>query len=408
MKISEELFQYENNEFNKWESTTLTKIEKNEDFLEKLISDKPEILGFDAIQEGIYGPYKTFRQLSFSISQGRTVIPDIIILSASGHVILIEVKKYGNPELRDRRVISQILDYASAFTQKSKEEIYRVFMKGNKNENWYDYIRELFPKIDDYGNLADELINKMISGNINIMISCDKLPHGVKEIIEGLCTQSAIDYKLDVLEITPYIKDENKEKIIFIPKPRITTTVIGRTVVNINLKNQNAKIEIQTTSLDEIEENVKEIEKGRKGRYWTDDELIEIYTNADNDVLKNIFKFTVKESYANKINSDGIKINPAFGFYVAGQRIDSGEDRVLQLFGYKSLNDTIRIYFNMLETILEKQNMDEFKSKIRNIFDIETDNKFELNIPISQMKDREDDFKKIVLWAKKECNKKDR
>ncbi len=82
-------------------------------------------------------------------------------------------------------------------------------------------------------------MNKMISGDINIIISCDKLPHGVEGIIKGLSTQSAVDYKLDVLEITPYIQKNNKEDIIFVPKPRITTTVIGRTVVNIDFKNQN-------------------------------------------------------------------------------------------------------------------------------------------------------------------------
>ncbi len=404
MNLSKELFQYKSNEFKKWESTTLTEIGKNEEFLEDIIAKNPEIIGFDAIQEGIYGPFRTYRQISFNISQGRKVIPDVVILSASGHIILVEVKKYGNPELNDRRVISQILDYASAFAQKSKEEIYSIFIK--ENINWYEFIKKEFPEIDDYEVLADVFINKFNSGNLNMIIACDKLPHGLKEIVEGICTQSAVDYKLDVLEITPYIINENKEEIFFVPKPRITTTVIGRTVVNIDFLNTNNKlpvINIQTTSLDEIEENVREIEKGRKGRYWSDEELKEIYENNDNEILRNIFEFTFKESYSRKINSDGIKINPAFGFYVSGKRIDNNDTRIIQLFGYKSANESIRIYFNMFATIIESEVLNEFKTKISRLFYIDVENKAELNIPISLLKDKEDEFKRIVLWVKDKC-----
>ena len=34
-------------------------------FSDVIIATNPSILGFDAIQEGIYGPFKTFRQISF-------------------------------------------------------------------------------------------------------------------------------------------------------------------------------------------------------------------------------------------------------------------------------------------------------------------------------------------------------
>ena len=401
MNLTKEVFQYKKDSFIKWKSKTLTQIDQNEKFLEELIATNPEIIGFDAIQEGIYGPYKTFRQISFNIFQGRKVIPDIVILSASGHVIIVEVKKYGNPELTDRRVISQILDYASAFTQKSKDEINDIFNKDNKN--WYEFIKNEFNEIEDYEVLADTIIERIISGNINMIIACDKLPHGVKEIIEGVCTQSAIDYKLDVIEITPYIKNSDKKEIILFPKPRITTTVIGRTVINIDFQNKDVQlptVNIQTTSLDEIEENVKEIERGRKGRYWSDEELKDIYINHENSIVKELFDFMISESYENKINSEGIKINPSIGFYISRNTIKDNTNRIVQLFGYKSSTNSLRIYFNMMATVFEEPIINELKLKISNLLNVDTENKLELNIPISLLENKVDEFKDIVLWIK--------
>lgn len=403
MNTSKKLYEYQQGQVDIWRLVSLDEIGENEEHLEAIIAKNPEILGFDAIQEGVYGPFRAFRQLSFASALCRTVIPDIVVLSASGHVIIVEVKKYGNPELRDRRVISQIVDYASAFTQKNKEDICQVF--GQTRIDWSDFVRRQFPEVSDHESLADAFIDRLQGGKLNMIIACDKVPHALTDMLDGICKQSALDYSLDVVEISLY-RNERSKSTLFVPKPRIATTVIGRTVVNVNISGELhnvPSVTVQTTSLEEIEENADETARGRKGRIWTDEELIEIYGNSENALLKSLFDFTMQKSQDKKIDSGGIKINPAFGFYVAGQRNDTLETRTIQLFGYKSENDKIRIYFNMISTLVSEKTLEEFKRKISELFNLSVDDVAELSLPLSELIGKEEQFQSIALWMKSEC-----
>ena len=57
----------------------------------------------------------------------------------------------------------------------------------------------------------------------------------------------------------------------------------------------------------------------------------------------------------------------------------------------------------MFATIIESEVLNEFKTKISRLFYIDVENKAELNIPISLLKEKEDEFKRIVLWVKDKC-----
>src|SRR6266850_188359 len=102
----------ESGEHQEWQPTTLSDLGKDEKFLEQIIADSPELLGLRG--SGIKGPFKAFRQLSLETPQGRSIRPDIVFLTASGHAVVVEVKLHSNPDLGKRDVIAQIVDYASS------------------------------------------------------------------------------------------------------------------------------------------------------------------------------------------------------------------------------------------------------------------------------------------------------
>ncbi len=99
----------------RWQPTTLDRLNKSEEFFEEALVNAPELMRLESRRTGVRGPLRIFRQLSMQTPSGRGIFPDIVVLAASGHVIVVEVKRYVNPELRDRAVIAQIIDYASSF-----------------------------------------------------------------------------------------------------------------------------------------------------------------------------------------------------------------------------------------------------------------------------------------------------
>ena len=97
-----------------WEPTSLDQLGKLEDYLETALSRTPELLCLETKRTGIYGPFAVFNQLALDTPQGRTVYPDITLLAASGDVVIVEVKRFANPESKDRSVIAQVIDYVSS------------------------------------------------------------------------------------------------------------------------------------------------------------------------------------------------------------------------------------------------------------------------------------------------------
>ncbi len=86
-----------------WEPATLRQLGKDEAYLEAALSATPQLLCLESKRTGIYGPFAVFNQVELETPQGRTIYPDIALLAASGDVVIVEVKLFDNPELRDRR-----------------------------------------------------------------------------------------------------------------------------------------------------------------------------------------------------------------------------------------------------------------------------------------------------------------
>jgi hypothetical protein len=309
-----------NNEFESWVPTTLDKINKDETFLERIISENPSLLQLESRQTGIKGPYIIYRQISFQTPQNRTIIPDIVILTGSGHIVVVEVKRYINDELKDRRVISQIVDYAASFSALNTDEISKIFNKTNSStSDWGNIVYELFPNENDCEELASLFLSKLESGNINLIIACDKAPLGINELIKGISKQSTLEFDLKLLEITPYIRNNVKKEseILFVPKTKLATEIVARTAITVIYRQEDKtpSVDIKTTSIEEIEEKIDQAKKGAEGRRlqkWSHDLLTEEIQNLSAELNK---KLTVLLDWAveNDFFIESKTILPTFG-----------------------------------------------------------------------------------------------
>jgi hypothetical protein len=289
--MSENILKWDNDNIENWTPTTLDQIGKDEKFLEEILETNPQLLRIETRQTGIKAPYVAFRQLSFNTPQGRSIRPDIVFLTGSGHVIITEVKLYKNPELKDRRVIAQVVDYAASFSALSEKEILNLFSNGLSGMvSWSELVQHYFPSESNCEELAETLISRFFSGNLNLVIACDKAPIGLDELVRGVANQSALEFDLSVVEVTPYTKIGSKPSdIIFIPKTKVATEVISRTVVTVSFRQNDQKpsIDVKTTSIEEIENEIDEITKGRRPKYWDETSVLESVAN-DADITKEL------------------------------------------------------------------------------------------------------------------------
>ncbi len=388
---------------------TLDEIGKNEQFLEGIIAESPTLLNLETKNRGVYGPYKVFRQLNLKTPQGRIITPDIILLCQSGHVVIIEVKLFVNPELRDRRVVSQVIDYAAVLSSTNTEDIVNIFNKDAKGvKNWNALVECYFPKEPRVDDLAETLLYKIQAGKLNMIIACDKAPVGLRDIISSVVKQEVLDFKLEVIEVTPYVDAQNKnEDIIFGSRLSVETEVIARSAVTVTFRRDETQpsVEVQTTSVDEIEENISLARTGHRvsdrAREWTDEEVNTHFIAHDDPTIKALYAFCKAHSSNGKVTAPGLKVNPVFGMYVTTER------GTKLLLNYVESNSFVTLFLDMMEELAKERELESLKLKLKRAFpNLKIDNVREPSLKITDLSEGMDEFFEIIEWFQTEVSRR--
>ena len=334
-----------------WIPTTLDQLNKSEEFFESVLARSPELMGLETRRSGIRGPYRIFRQLSLDTPAGRTIYPDIVLLAASGHVMVVEVKRYVNSELRDRHVIAQIIDYASSFSAQSDEQLVRLFKaEGNAAQTWPDLIVEMFPDEPHIEELSTLLANRLRDGNLHLIIACDKVPPGVVDIVAGIASQSAVAFDLDLVEVTPYVREiSDNADILFVPTPRLATEIVSRTAVTVThqVGDSEPGVQVTTATLEEIE---KTISSAQQGKPWSAEEVEqEILAGGDATAIA-LLQFAKEHSVDGKYVASGRRLNAVVRLHVAAKFPD-GSVRNRVLFSYTHGWGGIYLYLGFVQSV---------------------------------------------------------
>jgi len=379
--------------------TTVRGLGKNEQFFEELIEKCPELLELESISTGIQKPFKIFRQNMFINAIERTIIPDITIFSASGHVIIVEVKLVDNPELRDRKVLSQVIDYAGAFVDRTDEELTMIFSGRSENgETWEQLIESFFPNQQNVETLSARILRRLQRGEVNMVVACDKAPPGLSKFISGISRQSALPFSLMLAEITPYVSpDDQNLTAIFVSRATLKTEIVSRTAVTVSFEqgsNERPSVRVETTPIEEIEQTIA---AGDESRLWTETEIEEAAMSSTDSVVRSLFELAKTESNAQEIMSPGKKQTATFGFYLRG--IDSnGVEKTKQVFNYRIGDPTLRIYLNMLETIVSEEKYHQFVIRLKDIFPKPMGRDLrEPYIPLKEVQEHFDEFRDAIL-----------
>ena len=187
-----------------WEPTTLTQLGLMEADLETALARTPQLLCLEGRDSGIWGPFAVFTQLPLGTPLRREVYPDITLLAASGDIVIVEVKRFGNDELKGRHVIAQAVDYASSMSALDEGQLTRLF-NGGEPAHWVDVVRRHFGEQHDVEDLAASLLRRATRGEVHVVVACDKVPLRTAGDGSGSLGESALSFSLQVVEVTPFV-----------------------------------------------------------------------------------------------------------------------------------------------------------------------------------------------------------
>lgn len=386
---------------------TLDRLCKDEKFLEDALAANPELLGIQSRRSGIRGPYAVFQQVALPTPAGRVIYPDIVLLAASGHLVVVEVKLSVNSELRDRNVIAQIIDYASSFTMLDEQGLVKTFdPHATLQDAWIDLISEKFPDEPHLDELADLLRKRAAAGEVNLVIACDRTPPGVEDVVAGIAKQQTTGFDFDLVEVVPFVREQaGDDEIVFVPSIRLSTEIVARTAVTITYREGDARptAAVETTTADEIEQAKKKIAgASSNSRVWPPQEVEEAFRRAEDAVSVELLEFAKRESAEGQYVSPSPKTNPTFGFYVQG-RTNEGRSGKLMLF-YITLGWD-DVWFNLARSLASEATSNELDRRLKELFGEEIDlTRNDPRLKTASIGRRLSEFKALVLWFRDEVS----
>jgi hypothetical protein len=387
-----------------WRPTTMDQIGRCEKDLEAVLAETPALLCLESKRGGVYGPYAIFSQLEFATPLSRGVIPDLVLLAASGDVVIVEVKLFANPELRTRSVIAQAIDYASSLSALSEADTVKLF-SGGAASDWVAFVHDRFPDEEDPEELAAAFLGNSKDGNVHIVVACDNVPAGLYEVARSVSAQSHLSFSLDVVEVTPFVpKDGLADAVMYVPNVRLSTEIVARTAVSVAIEAGSPQpgVTIETTSVEEIEENLASAAQGRtrqtRARTWTDQEIEDVFLASDDPTVRDLFLFAKAEGFQGRFQSGGPKVSPAFGFYLRVRRPNGteGGSQVFNCVG--DGGNAIMVYVNNWPAAaVTPEDLDAFKADLRALCGsaVNVDLK-DVRIATPLLADKVDAFKEVI------------
>lgn len=258
--MNERLYSYRDGHVDAWRPTTLRALGKTERALEDLIAATPELLGLEPHRTGIRGPFVVFRRVHLETPQGRELVPDLVLLSQSGHALIVEARLGDSEELRDRRAIAELLEYAASFSHTSEEALLALFGGERRATSWGELVRALFPQEEQPAALAAALLRRLTHGELHLFLACDGAPDGLRELIGSVTSKHTLGgYELKVAVLTPHASSRGaSEGLLLVPETPLRTEIIARTAVTISYEQGQPRpaVAVATTPPEQIVEHL--------------------------------------------------------------------------------------------------------------------------------------------------------
>lgn len=154
---------------------------------------------------------------------------DILYITRTGQIVLVETKLWRNPEAR-RAVVAQILDYAKQLTTWSFEDLAREASAatGKGPEYLLSHVRKAVPELDEAA-FVDGVNRGLKRGDFLLLIVGDGIRSGAEALVGFIEQYGNLRFGLGLIEVAAYRLGVHE--VLLLPRILAKTEVLERTVI---------------------------------------------------------------------------------------------------------------------------------------------------------------------------------
>lgn len=154
---------------------------------------------------------------------------DILYVTRTGQLVLVETKLWRNPEAR-RAVVAQILDYAKQLTTWSFEDLAReaAAATGKGPEYLLSHLRSAVAGLDEAA-FVDGVNRSLKQGDFLLLIVGDGIRSGAEALVGFIEQYGNLRFGLGLIEVAAYRIGNND--VLLLPRILAKTEVLERTVI---------------------------------------------------------------------------------------------------------------------------------------------------------------------------------
>lgn len=267
----------------------------NEQFLQELLADHPELLPIEDLRDDV----------GHLLCIGREVVVpsgviDNLYLSTTGYPVIVETKLWRNPQAR-REVLSQTLDYVKDIVQKDYEwfiQQWDIFNKqnGQKSNTLLRCLNDISDDEIDEQFIVDRINRVLTRGDVIALIVGDGIETRLQELVNHICRDSShLRYSLGLIELACYQFMQKKDEGILIV-PRIVQNIVPvqRAYVRVDLAEELVgKVKVSPVVVSESIDS-----KARRANLNEEDFLYAIEQSAGSAC-----RYQIKQFYDDLIDS---------------------------------------------------------------------------------------------------------
>lgn len=260
-----------------------------ENWLQKLIYENPQILPIDDIESGFAPLISLGREIFTSVG-----FIDNLYISPNGYLTIVEAKLWRNPEAK-REVVGQIIDYAkelATWTYSKLNESIKLSQQNGKGI--IDLIREFEPiEEDEERIIIDNIERNLKRGRILLIIAGDGIRESVEDMVDYLQNTAQLQFTLGLVELQVFKNPTDENDLIVIPNLITRTREITRAIIKIENNSNNNVVSIET---DFKEEKVK---TNYNRRTLSEQDFFDTLGQSKNDTYKIIAK-SILDKFVNE------------------------------------------------------------------------------------------------------------
>jgi hypothetical protein len=209
-----------------------------EDHIQEVVFDHPAVLPIEELDPTFAPAIPIGREIGTSVGA-----IDALFVSPDGGVTVVEAKLWRNPQAR-RAVVGQIIDYATALSSWSYEQLDEVCERATGESLW----SRVSTHTDDASGEAafiDAVSRNLRYGRFLLLVVGDGIREEVERMASYVQTAPRLQFHLALVELRIYDSDEHDIRTV-VPSVVARTAEITRAVVQVDVADE-ARVEVDVS-----------------------------------------------------------------------------------------------------------------------------------------------------------------